>query len=485
MLFKNSWRLLLIDSLKNNNVDNIARRTYENIINSNSTVNGLNNGVDYSDSVNNAIDAAVKSLDDIVNNKKNIQYLKGDLAEIWHTETANISAIAKGSKKEYFIAPRDTSTIDIKGLDALEYLKYQLKYYKTPEDTVKAISDPKYYGMLKLVPSDQLNEIKEVANMLYNKNLNSRPDQAENYLHTYQNAVDMIKAGNIESKPLDEQEAIQIVKEIQKDKFSPENHGLSLSEFIGWKDIAHASGEAAMASAITTMALKLTPELLSILKKVFSDEEIKISDIKRIGAKSIEGGVEGALRGGIAAFITIACRSGKFGTSFIDVNPSVIGVTTALVVNCIKNSFDLYSGNQTSFEYVDNCISDSLILGVGIFGACLGQVLIPIPILGSVIGNITGTILATIVHSGSKIILLKSIENSDFTLFGLVKQDYSLPKEVLEELGIDTVELDTVEIDTIELDPVELDTVDLDQIGFKILKRGFVKEDTVGYFFIN
>ncbi len=478
------------DSLKNKNINQITARTYENIINNNSTLKGFTVGNDYSNSVNDAIEKASISLKEIVDNKKDIPYLKGDLAEIWHTKTANISAIVKGDKKEYFIAPRDTSAIDIKGLDALDYLKYQLKYYKTPEDTVKAISDPKYFGMLKLVPSDQLNEIKETAYMLYLKNVNTRPDQANNYLHTYQNTIDMIKAGNIESKPLSEREAIQIVKEIQKNKFSPENHGLSLSEFIGWKDIVHASGEAAMASAFTSMALKLTPELFSILKKVFSDEEIKISDIKRIGAKSIEGGVEGALRGGIAAFITIACKSGKFGTSFIDINPSVIGVTTTLVINSIKNSFDLYSGNQTPFEFVDNSIRDSLILGVGIFGACLGQVFIPIPILGSVIGNLTGTILATIVHSGSKTILLNTIERSDFTFFGLVKQDYSLPLEILKDLGLKTIEpekieLERIDLERIDLERIELETIELERIDIKMLKRGFVKVDVVGYSLMN
>lgn len=457
-----------------------ATQAYDDIIKSYGASNGIDIGTKYTESVGEAIDRANELLKQIVDNKKGVHYLKGDLAEVWHTETANISAVAKGKGNEYFIAPRDSSVIDITGSDALEFLNYQLKYFKTPEDTVKAISDPKYLGLLKLVPTDQLKEVKEAAKTLYLKNLNTRPEQAANYLHTYQVATDTVKAGNVESTPLSEQEAIQIVKEIQRDKFSGKEHGLSLSEYTEWTDIARVSGEAALTATITTIALKIAPELLSLLKKALSDENIDLSDVQRLGARALEGGVEGSLRGGIAAFITIACKTEKLGTSLLDINPSIIGVATAVAINCIKKAFSLYSGHITQYEYVDNCLRDSLVLGLGISGMVLGQILIPIPILGSVIGNIVGTIFATAIYTAAKTYLLQPMLLSGFTFFGLVNQEYTLSKKVLEEMGIDTIDIDLIEIEHKDLKTVDLELINLDKIEFTMLDRGFVKVNVIG-----
>ncbi len=459
---------------------NGAIQAYNDVIKTYGTFNGMDRGAEYTESVSEAIERASELLKQIVDNNQKIHVKKGFLAEVWHTETANINAVAKGDRYDLFITPGDKSVIDITGTDALHYLKYQSKYYKTPEDTAKAISQPKYFGLIKLVPSDQLNEVKDAAYTLYLKTLHTRPEQAANYLHTYRVATDIVKAGNVESKPLSEHEALQIVKEFQGNKFSGKDHGLSLSEFIEWKDIAMASGEAALSAAVTTIALKIAPELLSLIKKTLSDENINLSDVHRLGAKAFEGGVEGSLRGGIAAFITIACRTGKLGPALLEVNPSVIGVATAVAINCIKNAFSLYSGNITPYEYVDSCLRDSLVLGLGISGMVLGQILIPVPILGSIIGNIVGTLLATIIYTGAKTFILHPMLISGFTFFGLVKQDYSLPDGVLGELGIETVDLDKIETEQIELETIDLELIDLDKIEFTMIERGFVKVDVIG-----
>ena len=71
-------------------------------------------------------------------------------------------------------------------------------------------------------------------------------------------------------------------------------------------------------------------------------------------------------------------------------------------------------------------------------------------------------------------------------MFGLVKQNYELPKEVLQHTGIDIFELDTFELDTFELDTFELDTFELDEFipdSFSIvpLKRGIIGVLEIGY----
>jgi len=110
-------------------------------------------------------------------------YIKGDIAEPWHAGTTNIYAVAKGIEGIDAIVPRDISVYDIIAFSPTEFLKAQLKYFKTPEDTAKAISNPKYDGLIKIVPSDQLEAVKEVAYQLYLNNLHKRPEMANQYLH--------------------------------------------------------------------------------------------------------------------------------------------------------------------------------------------------------------------------------------------------------------------------------------------------------------
>ena len=451
---------------------------------------GVEKGNHYVDQVNQSITKTIKSLQDIVNNEKDLPYLKGDLAEVWHAGTANIRASAKhGEAKEYFVAPRDSSPIDISGTDAISYLKqhYQVKYYRSPEATAKAISNPKYTGLLKIVPSDQLEDVKKAAEKLYLQNHLSRPDVADSYRHTASMVSDRIKAGNnIESNPLSEREAIQIVKELQEDKFSGAEHGLTLSQFVEWSDIAKASGEAALSTAITTIVLKTAPEIMAFIYKALKDEKISLENVKKLGGNVIEGGFEGSLRGGIAAFISIACKSGKLGESFTQINPSVIGIATALAINGIKNGIQLYKKEISSYEFVDRCMQDGLFVGLGTLGLVLGQTFIPIPIFGAIIGSIVGTTLTTIVYTGAKTFVLKPLLISGFTLFGLVKQDHTLPDEVIKELNIeegDIEEGDIEEGDIEEGDSEEgdIEEGDIEKVELIILKRGFIKVNVIGY----
>lgn len=40
--------------------------------------------------------------------------------------------------------------------------------------------------------------------------------------------------------------------------------------------------------------------------------------------------------------------------------------------------------------------------------------------------------------------------DSGFTMFGLVEQDYTLPKEIIEQMGIETFEYESFQYDTFE-----------------------------------
>ena len=358
---------------------------------------GSREGGNYVNNVQEEIDKTIQKITEVGNTNKDIPYIKGDITEPWHAGTIKIYAVAKGIEGIDALVPRDKSAYDIIAFSPTEFLRAQLKYFKTPEATAKVISNPAYEGLIKIVPSDQLEAVKEAAYQLYLKNLQTqraRPEMANQYLHTYQASTDRLNLGNAHSTPLSEKEALVIAKEIFKDKFDPERHGLNTVNFISWSDIARQSGEAALNAAIFTTVLKSAPHLWETVRTFLSEGKINRESLKQAGLSSIRGSAEGALRGGIAAVLTASCKTGLLGEAFKNVSPSVIGASTVVALNTIHNAIGLYQGKLTQEQFAEACIRDIFVISCGVLGSSTGQALIPIPILGAILGNFIGSTCA-------------------------------------------------------------------------------------------
>ena len=73
-------------------------------------------------------------------------------------------------------------------------------------------------------------------------------------------------------------------------------------------------------------------------------------------------------------------------------------------------------------------------------------------------------------------------------MFGLVKQDYSLPDEILQGMGITIVELEKINPNKVKLSLSKPNTASLsvtkpDFVDIQILKRGVIAFHTIGYVF--
>ena len=76
--------------------------------------------------------------------------------------------------------------------------------------------------------------------------------------------------------------------------------------------------------------------------------------------------------------------------------------------------------------------------------------------------------------------------DTGFTCFGLVKQDYKIPEEVLKNMNIKTIDLRKNQLKTIELKKINLRTITLkkmkyETIGIKVLNRDVIGVFKVGY----
>ena len=128
-----------------------------------------------------------------------------------------------------------------------------------------------------------------------------------------------------------------------------------------------------------------------------------------------------------------------------------------------------------------------IVSSVALAGGSVGQALVPeLPVLGYMLGSLIGSVLATVVVGFGEKVLLSFCVETGFTCFGLVKQDYTLPEEVLREMGVELAEVeriypDIIEPDRIKPDRVEVERIQYETVEFHIVKRGIIGFNKVGY----
>jgi hypothetical protein len=466
---------------------NNFQKKYRDVLNNMGGVSGTSDSKVYAKEVQNSIDYTIEALNKTAIQRENvdINYLKGWLAESWHSETLKVSAAARGRKDIYSEAPNNNET----GQDFF-YGKYgdhpsvgESKYYKSADETAKAISRPEYSNVdKKIVPSDQLEEIKEHADRLAKKNLLNRPEQAANYKHTAENADDRLRVENSSSKPLSEPDSKEMAKDFKGNKeFNPDKYGLKTENFVEWKDIARESGTAALNAAILSAALTAAPHIWKTLEEFIETGEVSAIDLKERSQIILHGSGAAGLRGGIAASLTASCKSGLMGENLKSISPLAIGMATTMTINAIGYSIRYQQGliNENEFKY--NCIRDSFVLTTGMGGAVIGQIIIPIPLLGAMTGNLVGSTFGAVAFEGLNQVVLATCIDTGWTYFGLVDQDYTVPINVLREAGFEVFEVDRFETDKFEAEGFEFERFEVEGIGFQQLSRGIIGFNKVGY----
>lgn len=168
------------------------------------------------------------------------------------------------------------------------------------------------------------------------------------------------------------------------------------------------------------------------------------------------------------------------------VDPTIIGTVTVLTMNVVKNAYSVAVGKKTRQQLTGELVRDMYVSAFSLVGGGISQAFIEVPILGYLIGSFVGSIIGSFTYSiGQKAVIAFCVD-SGFTMFGLVEQDYTLPKEVLEQIGIETFDYETFEAESFEPDTFEFDTFNAetfepDTLGITFLRRGVIGVSKVGY----
>ena len=478
-------------------------------------------GIHYVNAVESEIKKLVNNLNDFETSGARIDTLKGDVAEFWHAGTFNINAAINSSKNRVQVdRSHDFGSADITGVnfDA----KFGLKYYK--DGTASAIqqsksilnrfneyktrgrndnlelyleerglsaetdlNSPVYSGQYRVIPSDQLKEATMFLERKIREEAVKRPEQVHRYEETLKLLRDKVKdnEGN-ESIALSEQEARELASLSKEGGVNPEGLHLTTEELIKFTNILRQAYKAGLTAATISMVLRVAPEVLNAIAYLIKNGEIEEGQFKKIGFAAITGAGEGFVRGTVSAAITASCKAGLCGSAMKSIDPSIVGAVTVLVMNSMKNSYQVTTGNMSRAEMVNELIKEMFVTTCALSMGAASQSLIEIPVLGYMIGSFVGSIAGSVIYSSIYNPVLSFCVDSGFTLFGLVDQDYELPEEVLNEIGIEVFEYEKFEYEPFEYEKFEYEKFEYEQFEYEklhtiFLRRGVIGVNCIGY----
>ena len=242
-----------------------------------------------------------------------------------------------------------------------------------------------------------------------------------------------------------------------------------------------------------TMAIQLAPDIYKAIDYLIKHKELDVQQLKAMGKKAISSAAEGFLRGSVSFSLVTLCKTGKFGAALKSADPMMIASTVAIVLETIKNGIAVANGKMTARE-MGGAFVDSVITTVGFvagmqigaqIGGAIGQAIgFQLPILGYIIGSLVGCAFSVAYNYGKKKLISFCVDTG-FTCFGLVEQDYTLPPEILEEMGVDIIPIQRTDVSRTNVQTIQLDNgigrTNYETIDIKLVRRGVIGVNKVGY----
>lgn len=485
---------------------------YDNFIASSSGL-GVIHGGQYVTTVVDNISELEKNINNFAGKQTDVNFLKGNVAEFWHSGTHNIDAAVKGvSSRTDVLESTDFGSVDVVSNFGKNF---GMKYYKDGASSAKAqassyferyMKDKKpgqsfgeflsergiqesdvlkheaiYSGQVRVIPEDQLQEAIKFLEGKIAKEANTRPELVVKYKETLDLLTDKIKSNEgSESIPLTDAESRALAKIAKDGDFKAEDYNLTTEELIEFKYVMEQSLKAGLTAATISMALRVAPKILETIDLLIRNGEVDSEQFRKIGFAALKGGSEGYVRGTVSASITISCMSGHFGHALKNIDPTLVGAMTVIVMNTVQNSFKVAAGKMEQRQLADACMRDLFVTTCSLMAGGFTQGAIPIPVFGYLIGSFVGSLSASFVYnSGSKVFLSFAVDTG-CTFFGLVDQNYELPRDVLESIGVNVFDYERFSPTEISISKNSIGKFDFNRAQHEKLEITFLRRGVIG-----
>ena len=157
-----------------------------------------------------------------------------------------------------------------------------------------------------------------------------------------------------------------------------------------------------------------------------------------------------------------------------------------LAMDTMKNSFKVAAGKMTRSDLAQEMVKELMISSAALAGGTFAQSFIGIPVVGFMIGSFIGSAIGSFAYNCGYSAVMSFCIDTGFTMFGLVKQDYTLPEDVLEYIGIDVFQYEKFlpkQFQKENFAPLNFNQrkFEADTIGIHILRRGVIGVSEIGY----
>lgn len=335
--------------------------------------------------------------------------LDGLLAETEHANSFNRAAALKNSSFEARVLhSTEKNSVDVGIYDGNHLAqRYQLKFYSSAQETIKAIERGVYRGQRIIVPTEQLAEVQ--------KHFPSRK------------ISDRIEIDGVTSEPLTKEKIKTLQTKVQREGELPQ---------IDWsaydvRDLAiHLGKEVAFAGAAGTVS----GAGFYVAKKILSGEEIRGDEVIVAALKS---GADRGIKTATAAALTVAAKSGAI-PALAKVSARTISNIACKAVETIKILGDFFSGEISGKEAVARLLwlaASSYVFEVAL-GGISTALAAALPIICSPIGAAVGVVVAVAVGVAAFGEVILDAAESFFETVGEVVSDiWDGVTSVVEDIG--------------------------------------------------
>lgn len=392
----------------------------------------LNETASYLSELDSAMAEANANLYDVLLTKEGVisrnPSLDGYIAEEWHAQTFNLNAEANGSiyrakalKPQDGIYGKNSVDIVIEDIKTGKVVKrYQSKYCKDSDATLKAFEEGDYRGQQKLVPDDQYNEIKKKCT-----NVLEAPDGTK-------------------STPLSKTNAQRLRDEAQSGNWKEFNW-----DKYATKDLVKGIGKQARNAALLSAAVSALIQLSHIGYKKYKGKKVEAKDFIEVAEVAFKSGADsgvkvalaGALKVGVEKNIIKGIPKGK--------SANVYAAIAFTAVENVKIGYEMYKGKLTMQEGLEkmervtlSCVTGFAASEIGkvkgaAVGACVGAIFGPHGIVvGAKIGSFVGSIFAFLVAEKTVDYAVKQYQDMRKTVLSVIKTKFQSQKKTTFATGI-------------------------------------------------
>lgn len=481
-------------------------------------------GDSYVERVNQEIETLLNDMNAFDGFKTKTAALKGDIAEFWHSDTFNIDAAVKDTDSRTFVnRSHEFASADISSNFGKDF---GLKYYKSGADSAKQqaksvferfkeyqsnggkdsleeflekrglndtetiLNDPIYSGQVRVIPADQMEEAVAWLERKIAEEGSKRPEQVARYQETLKMLKDKVEDGKgTQSVALTKEEAEYLARLAKEGKVTDEilkEFGISTEELIKYEYVLQQAFKAGISAAAISMVLKVGPEIYKALSYLIKNGELEEKQFQKVGFTALTGASEGFVRGTVSAAITTACKAGLWGEAWKECNPTVVGAATVIAMDTMKNAFKVVAGEMQKQELANELIKEMFISTCSILTGSLVESILPLAGFGFLVGSFVGSVTGAFAYEVGQSAILSFCVDTGFTMFGLVEQDYKLPDDVLETIGIGVFQYDEFQYDEIhhnefQYDEFQYDEISLETFAITPLRRGVIGVRQIGY----